>query len=152
MSSWNVFSEYVLFILTSISISPINFASLHSSLGYHLPWESALNFHQRSARINKYVLSAIMHDIILKMMFDERNHCVESVQLRSFFWSVFYQIRTVQMRESADQKKLRIWTLFTQWNNSGTTGSIMQKLTRIQTGYAECLSRKFVFEAFHTFK
>ena len=93
-----------------------------------------------------------MHDIILKMMFDERNHCVESVQLRSFFWSVFYQIRTVQMRESADQKKLRIWTLFTQWNNSGTTGSIMQKLTRIQTGYAECFSRKFVFEAFHTFK
>ena len=28
----------------------------------------------------------------------------------------------------------------------------MQKLTRIQTGYAECLLRKFVFEAFHTFK
>ena len=44
----------------------------------------------------------------------------------SFFWSVFSRIRTeygeiqsispysVQMRENTDQKKLRIWTLFTQ--------------------------------------
>ena len=37
-----------------------------------------------------------------------------------FFWSVFSRIRTeygeiiVQMRENTDQKKLRIWTLFTQ--------------------------------------
>ena len=35
---------------------------------------------------------------------------------------------------------------------SGTTGSIIQKLTRIQADYAECLSRKFVFGAFYTFK
>ena len=32
-------------------------------------------------------------------------HCVKSVQIRSFFWSVFSCIRT--------RKKLRIWTLFT---------------------------------------
>ena len=44
-------------------------------------------------------------------------HCVKSVQIRSFFWSVFFHIRTeyreiriispypVQMRENADQKK-----------------------------------------------
>ena len=55
-------------------------------------------------------------------------HCVKSVQIRSFFWSVFSRIRTeyeeilrispysVRMRENTDQKKLRIWTLFTQWD------------------------------------
>ena len=49
-----------------------------------------------------------------------------SVQIRSFFWSVFSRIRTeyrdllrkspysVRLRENTDQKKLRIWTLFTQ--------------------------------------
>ena len=56
-----------------------------------------------------------------------RIHCVKSVQKRSFFWSVFSCIRTengdllrkfpysVQTQENADQKKLRFWTLFTQW-------------------------------------
>ena len=45
-----------------------------------------------------------------------------------FFWSVFSRIRTeygeigsispysVRMWENMDQKKLRIWTLFTQWH------------------------------------
>ena len=54
-------------------------------------------------------------------------HCVKSIQIRSFFWSVFSRIRTeygeirsiipytVRVRENTDQKKLRIWTLFTQW-------------------------------------
>ena len=51
---------------------------------------------------------------------------VKSVQIGSFFWSVFSGIRTkygkilriypysVQMQEITTQKKLRIWTLFTQ--------------------------------------
>ena len=55
-----------------------------------------------------------------------RFHCAKCVQTRSFFWSVFSRIRTqygeilrispysVQMRQNTDQKKLRIWTLFTQ--------------------------------------
>ena len=55
------------------------------------------------------------------------DHCVKSVQIRSFFWSVVSRIRTkygeirgispylVQIRENTDQKKLRIWTLFAQW-------------------------------------
>ena len=63
----------------------------------------------------KYFFSKIQH-----------NHCVNSVQIRIFFWSVFSRIRTeygnirnisphsVRMRESTDQKKLRIWTFFTQ--------------------------------------
>ena len=44
-------------------------------------------------------------------------HCVQSVQIRSFLWSVFSRIRTeysAGMRENTDQKKLRIWTLFTR--------------------------------------
>ena len=57
----------------------------------------------------------------------ESNHCVKSVRIRSFFWSIFSRIRTefgeirsispysVRMRENTDQKKSRIWTLFTQW-------------------------------------
>ena len=51
---------------------------------------------------------------------------MKSVQIRIFFWSVFSYIRTeyrdllrkspysVRIQENADQKKLRIWTLFTQ--------------------------------------
>ena len=38
-------------------------------------------------------------------------HCVKSVQIRSFFWFVFARIWT---RENTNQKKHRIWTLFTQ--------------------------------------
>ena len=57
----------------------------------------------------------------------EWNHSVKSVQIPSFFWSVFSRIRTeygeirsispcsVRMRENTEQKKHRIWTLFTQW-------------------------------------
>ena len=54
---------------------------------------------------------------------------MKSVEIRCFFWSVFSRIRTeygdfgdlhskspysVRIRENTDQKKLRIWTLFTQ--------------------------------------
>ena len=51
---------------------------------------------------------------------------MKSVQIRCFFWSAFSGIRTeygeilrispysVRMWENTDQKKLRIWTLFTQ--------------------------------------
>ena len=56
-------------------------------------------------------------------------HCMESVQIGSFFWSVFSRIRTeygeirsmlsispysAWMRGNTDQKKLHIWTLFKQ--------------------------------------
>ena len=54
------------------------------------------------------------------------NDCTKCVQIRSFFWSVFSRIRTdhgeirsispysVRVRENTDQRKHRIWTLFTQ--------------------------------------
>ena len=60
-------------------------------------------------------------------------HCAKSVQIQSFFWSVFSRIRTeyrdlrskspysVRVRENTDQEKLRIWTLFTQWYGSLNT-------------------------------
>ena len=53
-------------------------------------------------------------------------HYVKSVQIRSIFWSVFSCIRTeygyllrkspysVRIQGNTDQKKLRIWTLFTK--------------------------------------
>ena len=53
-------------------------------------------------------------------------HCVKSVHIQSFFWSVFSRIRTgcgglwrkslysVWIRENTDQKKLCIWTLLIQ--------------------------------------
>ena len=53
-------------------------------------------------------------------------HCVKSVQIRSFSWSVFSRVRTeyrnlwskfpysVRILENTDQKKLRIWTLLRQ--------------------------------------
>ena len=59
--------------------------------------------------------------------FRRKLYCLKSVQIRSFFWSVFSRIRaeyeeirsispySVWMRENTDQKKLRIWTLFTQF-------------------------------------
>ena len=52
--------------------------------------------------------------------------CVKSVQIRSFFWSVFSLIRTefgdlrskspcsIRIMENTDQEKLRVWKLFTQ--------------------------------------
>ena len=54
-------------------------------------------------------------------------HCVKSIEIRSFFWSVFSCNRTeygdlrskspysVRIHENTDQKNLRIWTLFTRW-------------------------------------
>ena len=51
----------------------------------------------------------------------ESRHCVKSVQIRRFFWAVFSRGMLcispylVQMRENTDQKKIRIWTHFTQW-------------------------------------
>ena len=56
----------------------------------------------------------------------EKYHCVKSVQIQSFFWSLFFCIRTeygdlrskypysVRIQENTDQKKLRIWTFYTQ--------------------------------------
>ena len=69
----------------------------------------------------------LQHLFLTNCWINRLYHSVKSVQIRSFFWSVFSNIRTeygeipcispysVQMRENTDQKKLRIWKHFTQW-------------------------------------
>ena len=76
-----------------------------------------MNFQDRS------FMPSIYQDLKIAM----KAHCMKSAQIRSFFWSVFSHIRTeygglrsksqysVLIRENTDQKKLRILTLFTQW-------------------------------------
>ena len=61
----------------------------------------------------------------------QESNYVKSVQIRVFFWSVFYCISTeygeirsisrysVRIRENTDQEKLRIWTLLTQCRFQG---------------------------------
>ena len=41
-------------------------------------------------------------------------HCIKSVEIQSFFWSVSKSLYSVRKRENTDQKKLRIWTCFGQ--------------------------------------
>ena len=57
-------------------------------------------------------------------LFRKYKHCMKSAQIRSFFWSVFSCIwieygdlppYSVRIQENTEQKKFRIWTLFTQW-------------------------------------
>ena len=62
----------------------------------------------------------------------------ERVQIRSFFWSAFSWIWTeegdlqnkstysVRIQENMNQKKLRIWTLFTQCFVSGLKASVLE--------------------------
>ena len=57
-----------------------------------------------------------------------QKHCIKSVQIRSYFWSLFFCIRieyedllrkspySIRIQENTEQKLLRIWTLFTFWN------------------------------------
>ena len=65
---------------------------------------------------NKLLLSTEA-EACAKLAIKNKEHCVKSVQIRSFFWSVFSCIWTgypVRIQGNTDQKKLRIWTLFTQ--------------------------------------
>ena len=44
--------------------------------------------------------------------------CMKSVQVRNFFLvCIFLHPHSVQIQENTDQKKLRIWTLFTKWSS-----------------------------------
>ena len=71
-------------------------------------------------------LENYLNKIVVTNISDKSYHCVKSTRIRSIFWSVFSCIQTeygeilrispysVRMRENTDQKKLRIWTHFTQ--------------------------------------
>ena len=93
----------------------------------HKLWIAVIDFiNTSSCFFNKmHIVGKISHTI-LECMF-KHAHFVKSVQIWSFFWSVFSCIRTeywdlrskspysVWIQENTEQKKLRIWTLFTQW-------------------------------------
>ena len=72
-----------------------------------------------------YNIKGIFHVIIIDS--EWLKHCVKGVQIWSFFWSVFSHKWTDllrkspfsgRIRENTDRKKLRVWTLFTQWKLS----------------------------------
>ena len=84
--------------------------------------QSTILLHQVSFTLNNIVISHLH----LKNLYVVA-HCVKRIQIWSFFWSVFSRNRTeygeilcispysVWMRQNTDQKKIRIWTLFSQW-------------------------------------
>ena len=74
--------------------------------------------------VDKFGKFSLVIDLSLSNWFPW--NCVKSVQVRNYFWSVFFCIRTeygdllrkfpysVRIQENTDQKYLRIWTHFTQ--------------------------------------
>ena len=78
-------------------------------------------------------LSSLTHFSTMKCFL----YCAKSVQIRSFFWSIFSYIwseyrdllskspYSVQIQENTDLKKLRISTLFTQWYPMETYGKFL---------------------------
>ena len=59
---------------------------------------------------------------IVLLQENRKMYCVKSVQIRSFFWSIFShfwteygEIRTSPNAWKYGPEKIRIWTLFTQW-------------------------------------
>ena len=100
---------------TTFLINPWKFCSLF----LQCPWK----FHT----LNPLNLKFLFWNSPLALAISWQTHCVRSVQIWSFIWSVFSRIQTeygvlrskspylVQMLENTDHKKIRIWTLFTQW-------------------------------------
>ena len=108
----------------------------------HSKWPKFYGQNCRSAHFFRYTISDILFlqstvkgnlissiiNFAYKLSHEMTNdlHCVKSVQILSFFWSVFSCILTeygdlrstspysARIQENTEQKKLRIWTLFTQ--------------------------------------
>ena len=72
------------------------------------------------AKCDKVIQSFNLSNFWNKTRATKKKHCVESVQIRSFFWSAFSRFLTeyedlqskypypARIRENTDQKKLRI--------------------------------------------
>ena len=64
----------------------------------------------------------VINDFKPLSIFAKKLHCVKSVQIRIFFFGPYFPLfglnskspYSVRIQENTDQKKLRIWTLFTQ--------------------------------------
>ena len=77
---------------------------------------------------------------------------LKSVQIRSFFWCLFSFIPSeqgylrskspysVRIQENTDQKKLSIWTLFTQWEYAN------QIIVFIRTYLVQCITTIKIFD------
>ena len=92
---------------TSDHVQSISWSSAYKLLANDTSFFSVVHYLQRTL-------------IFLIQMIAE-NHWVKSFQIRGFFLSVFSCIRTeyrdlrsTDIQENTDLKKLRIWTLFTQ--------------------------------------
>ena len=66
--------------------------------------------------LTNWLLSTFKAWALYFYIFQENKHCVESAQRKSFFWSVFSCIQR-EYRKIRTRKKLRTWTLSTQWKH-----------------------------------
>ena len=112
-------------IFFKIGITPLDNCFCPYPIKIHL-WKP---FHltQIKSRTQKSWSKIVYGFCEFRYAFPHNNHCVKSVKMRSFFWSVFSRILTkygkiqnispysARVRENTDQKKLRIWTHCTQW-------------------------------------
>ena len=67
---------------------------------------SFFTFSEEIFNEKRYFLYSVYHCFVY--------HCVKSVQIWCFLWSVFFSY-SVQIRKNTNQKKIRIWTLFKQF-------------------------------------
>ena len=88
-------------------------------------WDFSNKFYNKSnISLNlKYSFASTLSCTLYSWFLKRKIHCVKSVQIRSFFWSVFSCLRTeyrdlrskspysVRIQENTDQRKLRILTL-----------------------------------------
>ena len=89
--------------------------------------------HIHAYKVGGSYKAPVKKDLMRTILFQSNHHlkffiilCVKNDQMRSFFWSVFSCFRTeygdllrkspysVRTQENTDQKKLRIWIIFTQ--------------------------------------
>ena len=76
-------------------------------------------------------------------------HYVKSVQIRkSILVRIFLYLDWKE--ENADQKKLRIWTLFMQWNSFSMTSDKICNLIKFQILF-ECQSKRYIKGALSRF-
>ena len=76
-------------------------------------------------------------------------HYVKSVQIRKFILvRIFLYLDWKE--ENADQKKLRIWTLFMQWNSFSMTSDKICNLIKFQILF-ECQSKRYIKGALSRF-
>ena len=115
---WSILEYFLPFLL---SWKPLSLVLFESNKFLLVPWGKLVSHDLVWSKENSLLFLEI-YKLLLA------THCVKSVHILSLFWSVFSRIRTeyghlrnkspysVRKRENTDEKKLRIWTFFTQWH------------------------------------